>query len=95
MKYTIDEEKGKVTIHSVGTKLRVEHLMMVLRDLDDFEIIFELDEPTQQQSTMITDSGYEDIKYVYNKICDCGRISAVGAVLQNGLTCNCELKNKK
>ena len=87
MKYTIDEEKGKVTIHSVGTKLTVEYLMLVLRDLDDFEIIFELDEPTSFHATMITDSGYEDIKYVYNKLCEC--------VNGNGAMCNCELKNKK
>ena len=86
MKYTIDEEKRKVTIHSVGTKLKVEYLMMILRDLDDFEIIFELDEPTHSPSTMITDSGYEDIKYVYSRECDCGR---------NGAICSCELKNKK
>ena len=87
MKYTIDEDKKTITIHSLRTKLTVDYFMMVFRDWSDFEIIFELDKPTHSPSTMITDSGYEDIKYVYNKLCEC--------VNGNGAMCNCELKNKK
>ena len=87
MKYTIDEDKKTITIHSVRTKLTVEYFMMLFEDWSEFEIIFELDKPTLPPPTMITDSGYEDIKYVYNKLCEC--------VNGNGAMCNCELKNKK
>ncbi len=86
MKYTIDEEKKTITIHSIRTKLTVEYFMMLFEGWSEFEIIFELDEPTLPPPTMITDSGYEDIKYVYSRECDCGR---------NGAICSCELKNKK
>ena len=88
MKYTIDEEKKTITIHSIKTKLTVEYITCQLRPWPEFEIIFELDEPEYKvpPPTMITDSGYEDIKYVYSRECDCGR---------NGAICSCELKNKK
>jgi len=87
MKYTIEENKQLIIVETMGTE-KVNDLLqlkvLALEEFENFTIQFKPICETKQE--LITDSGYEDIKYVYTRECDCGK---------NGAICSCELKNKK